>query len=215
MTRRAFIDIETNYVGNYSSGDQRLFKDWANHKLTIVGIYIADDVKSEKKVIQLVGEECNAESLMEVLSGVDTLVSYNGRSKPAGRKGYIGFDFPVINAQLGIMLDEEFPHIDLCPLCWEKGLWGGLKKVEVILGIERETEGMDGREAMLQWREYEETGNPDILNALLLYNYEDIVNLEKLMYLLLREPTNPIPPPFVPRYREPVTPPVTSREGQS
>jgi len=206
MTRWAFIDIETNYVGDYSSGDQRLFKDWANHKLTIVGIYIVDDVTLEKKVVQLVGDECNVESLMKVLSGVDTLVSYNGRSKPAGRKGYVGFDFPVINAQLGIMLDEEFQHVDLCPLCWEKGLWGGLKKVERVLGIERKTDGVDGREAMRQWREYEESGNLDILNALLLYNYEDIINLEKLMNLLSDESSDPVPPPFITRSQEPAEP---------
>jgi len=215
MTRRAFIDIETNYVGNYSSSDQRLFKDWANHKLTIVGIYIVDDATLEKKVVQLVGDQCNLESLMEVLSGVDTLVSYNGRSKPAGRKGYIGFDFPVINAQLGIMLDEELHHVDLCPLCWEKGLWGGLKKVERILGIERETEGVDGREAIRLWREYEKTGDLDILNALLLYNYEDITNLEKLTYLLSNEPGEAVPPPFVPRSQGPVEPSSNRREEQS
>lgn len=199
MTRRAFIDIETDYIGEYSEGDQRLFKDWNNHKLTIVGIYIVDDDTPERQIFQLVGEECTYEILKDILSGVDTLVSYNGRSKPAGRKGYIGFDFPVINAQLDIMLDEEFDHIDLCPKCWEKGLWGGLKKVEKMLGIERETEGVDGRTAMRWWREYKENGSLEILNELLRYNYEDIVNLEELMYLLLYGRSSPPPPPFVPR----------------
>ena len=56
----------------------------------------------------------------------------------------------------------------------------------------------------MQWREYEKTGDTDILNSLLLYNYEDIVNLEKLMYLLSNEPAAPVPPPFKPRSQEPL-----------
>ena len=176
--KKAYIDIETDYVGNKSEEDHKYMDDHGNHQLTIVGIYLVDG--NNKEVNQLVGEECTKENILGALTGVEELVTYNGRSKKDYIRGYIGFDFPVIYAQTGLLLDEIFRHTDLCVVCWEKGLYGGLKKIEKKLGINRETVGIDGKEAMNMWRKYKETGDLDILERLKLYNKEDISNLELL-----------------------------------
>jgi uncharacterized protein YprB with RNaseH-like and TPR domain len=111
----AYIDIETTYVGWRTYPD--LCKDFENHKITVIGIRT---VEGEKDTFsQLVGQDVTKENLLKALKGVKRLVSYNGRSIPDRVKGYVGFDFPVIAAQLGIILDKLFPHTDLCPLCWK------------------------------------------------------------------------------------------------
>jgi len=174
--KKAYIDIETNYVGNKSEEGREFMDDFENHLLTIVGIYLIDGDK--KEVIQLVGDECTKENILKALNGVDELVTYNGRSKEDHVYGFTGFDFPVIHAQAGLLLDEKFSHTDLCVVCWEKGLKGGLKRIEEKLGIDRETGGIrDGREAMDMWREYRRTGDLEILEKLKAYNREDILNL--------------------------------------
>jgi len=179
--KKAYIDIETNYVGKKSeeNPEKKFMKDHENHLLTIVGIYLVDGDK--KEVNQLVGDECTKENILKALNGVDELVTYNGRSKEDHIYGFTGFDFPVIRAQTELLLDERFHHTDLCVVCWEKRLKGGLKKIEKKLGIEREDGGIrDGKEAMNMWREYEKTGDLEILERLKAYNRADIVNLELL-----------------------------------
>jgi hypothetical protein len=118
---------------------------------------------------------------MKVLEGVERIVTYNGRSIPDKVKGYIGFDFPVIAAQLGVVLDKEFEHLDLCPLCWRAGLWGGLKAVEQVLGLKRAPEtDKDGAWADKTWKEYEATQEERYVNELLAYNKEDVFMLRRL-----------------------------------
>jgi hypothetical protein len=137
----AYLDIETSYVGRYT--DNRLFKDFGNHQITVIGIRILDGARDS--FIQLVGKDVTLQNLTQALAGVERIVTYNGRSIPDHVKGYIGFDFPVIAAQLGVVLDKEFQHLDLCPLCWKANLWGGLKAVEQMLGLKRQLPGKDGK----------------------------------------------------------------------
>ena len=112
--KTAYLDIETSYVGTYT--DQRLFRDSKNHVITVIGIRIADGDRDT--FVQLVGRNATKDNLMQVLQGAERIVTYNGRSIPDSVKGYVGFDFPVIAAQMGVVLDKEFKHIDLCPACW-------------------------------------------------------------------------------------------------
>src|ERR1039458_7351110 len=100
--KTAYLDIETNYVGKFT--DQRLFRDCKNHKITVIGVRILDGASDA--FIQLVGKDATKANLMLVLNGVERLVTYNGRSIPDSVKGYVGFDFPVIAAQLGVVLDQ-------------------------------------------------------------------------------------------------------------
>jgi uncharacterized protein YprB with RNaseH-like and TPR domain len=137
----------------------------------------------------LVGGDATRENLMQALEGVKLIVTYNGRSIPDDVKGYIGFDFPVIAAQLGVVLDKEFRHLDLCPECWKANLWGGLKAVEQTLGLKRQLPGKDGKWADETWKQYLKTGHRSLLDALLTYNREDVFMLRRLEEALAKRHT--------------------------
>ena len=174
--KTAYLDIETSYGGKFT--DQRLFKDYKHHRITVIGIRILEGVND--LFVQLVGKEVTKAALMERLAGADRLVTYNGRSIPDKVKGYTGFDFPVIAAHLGVVLDQEFKHVDLCPECWRKGLWGGQKTVEQILGLKRQLPGKDGKWADETWKQYEATRDARHLTAVLAYNQEDVFMLRRI-----------------------------------
>ena len=174
--KSAYLDIETNYTGTFT--DQRLFRDSKNHQLTVVGIRVV--AEADDTFIQLVGDQISKTAVMGALAGVNHLFTFNGRSIPDKVKGYTGFDFPVIAAQLGVVLDHEFEHIDLCPECWKAGLYGGLKKVEQALGLKRELPGKDGLWAQETWKQYKVSGNARLLDELLAYNKEDVFMLRRV-----------------------------------
>jgi len=180
----AYLDIETDYVGPFN--DKRLFRDYKNHDITILGLRILDaqpdgapgaERETDDRFFQFVGEDLSRETLLLTLGGVGRIVTYNGRSLPDDVKRSVGFDFPVIAAQFGIVLDREFEHIDLVPECWRRGLYGGLKEVERKLGLERELPGKDGLWATQIWRKYRETREQKLLDEVLLYNREDVYML--------------------------------------
>lgn len=175
--KKAYLDIESEYVGRFSDSDARMFRDHPNHRITVLGLRILD--AESDRLVQWVGEEVSKERLLQALSEVELLVTYNGRSIPDG-KGRTGFDFPVIAAQLGIVLDRMFRHTDLVLLCWQKGLYGGLKKVEDALGLRRAQPDKDGKWAMMSWRKYCQSRDPLLLEQLLAYNREDVLMLEKV-----------------------------------
>jgi uncharacterized protein len=181
--RKAYLDVETDYTGKFPDGDQRMFRDYGSHKITVLGLRILDG--KTDRLIQWVGEEVSRQVLLDALAGIKMLITYNGRSIPDG-KGRMGFDFPVIAAQLGTTLDRMFPHTDLVLSCWRRGLYGGLKKVEEVLGLKRSIPGKDGRWAMMTWRKYCQGRDPRDLEELLAYNREDVMMLEKLERALRR-----------------------------
>ena len=149
----AYIDIETTAL------------DPAEGELTVVGVYLEQD--GQERMVQLYEDTLTKDNLLAALAGTTTLYSYNGKE----------FDLPFIAAKLGIDLASVFCHCDLMHNCWRKNLYGGQKKVEVKLGISRETAGMDGADAVTLWNDYRSNGNADALRTLLLYNSEDIKNL--------------------------------------
>ncbi len=174
----AYLDIETNYVGAFPPTDDRFFRDYRNHQITVLGIRAIGP--ESDSLVQLVDKDVSRAALLDALRGVDRLVTFNGRSLPDCLKGRVGFDFPVIAAQLGITLDREFPHTDLVPECWKRGLYGGQKKVEQRLGLSRKLPGRDGAWAMEMWREFVRTGEKRCLDDLLLYNKEDVFMLREI-----------------------------------
>lgn len=176
----AYLDIETNYIGKFSG--QRLFRDHKNHRITVLGIRVLQVDKDS--FLQLVGKDVSKAGLLSALRGMDLIVTYNGRSIPDKVKGYTGFDFPVIASQLGVVLDKEFKHLDLCPVCWQRGLWGGQKAIERSLGLKRKLLGRDGAWADVTWKKYETTRDENLRKELLEYNREDVFMLRQIQQAL-------------------------------
>jgi uncharacterized protein len=174
--RIAYLDIETSYQGSFT--DQKLFRDYKNHRITVIGVRIMEG--ETDAFIQLIHNDVTRANLMLILNGVNRIVTYNGRSIPDKVKRLVGFDFPVIAAQLDVVLDKEFEHIDLCPECWSKGLYGGLKVVEQILGLKRTLPGKDGKWADEMWRKYEASKDEAIKKEVLAYNEEDVIMLRSV-----------------------------------
>jgi uncharacterized protein YprB with RNaseH-like and TPR domain len=141
---------------------------WAG-EITVIGVYRPGIGTS-----QLVRPLADARALAELLEGAERLVTYNGSR----------FDLPVIHRRLGLRLLDGFAHSDLMLHCWRHQLKGGLKRVEATLGIQRDTEGIDGLAAMRLWEEHC-AGSREALETLLRYNREDIENLEILEARLL------------------------------
>jgi uncharacterized protein len=152
----AFLDIET--TGLYP----------VRNEITVIGIYITDGIG--ERFIQLVGGQINRENILESLEGADNLYTYNGHR----------FDLPFIRTCHGINLESRFNHCDLMHHCWRNHLYGGLKKVEVCLGIERQLKDVNGFEAVRLWWRYIDYGDQDALRTLLDYNKEDVINLKVL-----------------------------------
>jgi hypothetical protein len=135
-------------------------------EITVLGIYRGDG-----KIIQLVGREITRSNLLKSLAGITTIYTYNGSR----------FDLPIIKEKLGVDLDDYFVTCDLMYDCWERNLYGGLKRVEEMLGIDRQLKNVNGWRAMELWSQYEKDNNREALQILLEYNKEDIVNLPLLM----------------------------------
>lgn len=174
----AYLDIETNYIGNYTSDDDRFFRDSSKHLITVLGVRLID--KKTDEFVQLFDKEVTKARLLDTLDGTKKIITYNGRSIPDPIKNRVGFDFPVIAAQLGIVLDKNFKHLDLCPECWKHDLYGGQKKVEQKLGLKRTFPERHGAWAMEVYRHYVQTGEEKLRNELLAYNREDVFMLREL-----------------------------------
>lgn len=127
--------------------------------ITIIGLHWPG-----RATLQLVGAEVTPANLLEALAGTAVLKTYNGAR----------FDLPVIRQRLGLDLNPLFRHEDLMLKCWQHRLKGGLKAVERQLGISRKSAGIDGWQAMRLWAAWEQSGERASLEALLLYNREDV-----------------------------------------
>lgn len=180
--KKAYLDIETTYVGRLRYPE--LCRDYKQHRITVIGLRIIDN--ENDSFLQLLGDKISRQRLIETLEGVERIVTYNGRSIPDKVKGYVGFDFPVIAAQLGVVLDDQYGHLDLCPECWKQGLWGGQKAVEERLGLRRTLPGKDGAWADMTWKKYEASKDERCLNELLTYNKEDVFMLRSVEKALFK-----------------------------
>lgn len=158
----AYLDIETTGLSPEYS------------EITVMGIYLCRG--EEDHLIQLVGDNITADAILESIRGVSHLYTYNGSR----------FDLPFIYSRKGINLCSYIiEHHDLMIHCWKNRLFGGLKKVETILGIERRLKEVDGLEAIRLWWRYINDYDQSALQKLLEYNKEDVVNLKVLKERLL------------------------------
>jgi uncharacterized protein YprB with RNaseH-like and TPR domain len=145
------LDIETN--GRMPG---------AGGYVTVVGLFDGYDYRALVR-----GESLSAERLLEEISGYKYLITFFGSV----------FDVPFLERSMpGFRVDV--PHFDLCFGAKRLGIKGGLKKIEVQMGILREesVQGLDGYDAVLLW-ERARKGEARALELLVTYNREDTVNL--------------------------------------
>ena len=147
-----YLDIETS--GLYGGVDE----------ITVIGIY---DGKEIKTFIQGI----NLDAFETEITSYDLIITFNGSQ----------FDLPFIRRQFpNIWLPPA--HIDLRFFLRKLGYRGGLKAIERIFNLARDSDinGMDGFDAVLLWRAYQD-GDRSALERLIQYNTADIVHLKPLM----------------------------------
>ncbi len=150
-----YLDIETTGCSRDS-------------ELTVVGV---GQVQGEQRRFgQLYGRQITADAVLGLLDGIDEIYTYNGNR----------FDLPFIRQRLRLDLRRQFAHTDLMYNCWRKDLKGGLKIVEVKLGIPRGLPDMNGYMAVKLWWDYVNDNDLEALRVLLEYNREDVMNLHVL-----------------------------------
>ncbi|MFB6292255.1 MAG: ribonuclease H-like domain-containing protein [Candidatus Nanohaloarchaea archaeon] len=147
-----FFDIETTGL------------DRERNRVTTVSFYRAGEAKTLVR-----GQDLTRERIEEELFESSILVSFNGKR----------FDQPFLEHNFD--LEIETPHLDLMYICKRLGLSGGLKSIEKQLGIDRELEDIDGREAVRLWKKYENEGDEDALQKLVRYNKHDARNLKDVL----------------------------------
>lgn len=150
-----YLDIETTGCSRYSD-------------LTVVGVGLVQG--EQQRFGQVFGDQITADAVLGLLDGVDELYTYNGAR----------FDLPFICRRLRLDLRRHFVHTDLMYDCWRQNLKGGLKVVEVRLGISRGLPDMNGYMAVKLWWDYVNNNDLEALKVLLEYNREDVMNLHVL-----------------------------------
>ena len=135
-------------------------------QITVLGLYGHGGFTS---LVQ--GESLTRQRVCEELAQYDLLVTFNGTS----------FDLPVLLASIqGLPLNQ--PHVDLCLLGRQLGYRGGLKTIELQLGIQRRADlwGMSGADAGQLWNRWRHSRDEEARERLLAYNEADCVNLQPL-----------------------------------
>ena len=147
----AYLDIETTGLSIGRSA------------VTVVGVY---DGKRKRSFVQ--GE--NLEDLPTAIRRAKLLVTFNGSR----------FDVPFLRKAFPRLAFDQI-HLDVLHPLRRLGFVGGLKSIELEMGIARsdETATLRGFDAIRLWHAYE-AGDDDALDLLLEYNMEDVVNLEPL-----------------------------------
>lgn len=133
--------------------------------ITVVGLYDGQDMKTLIR-----GQTLNKKTLLTEINKHALLVTFNGAT----------FDIPVLQRYFGCTLN--LPHVDLRTVCGRIGLKGGLKEIEKKVGITRrkEVENIRGGHADQLWNMWQASGDKEWLDRLVLYNEEDVLNLERL-----------------------------------
>ncbi len=152
-----FVDIET----------EGLSKE--KNDITLIGIY------KEGRYYPFI-KNLNLDKALKFLAYTPIWITFGGEN----------FDVPFIKKTFP-QLKTPLIHIDLFFLAKEVGLRGGLKKIEKMLGIVRETEGLNGYDAVKLWKKWVEEKDKNALKKLIIYNKEDVVNLKKIMdYVIIK-----------------------------
>ena len=146
---KVYLDIETDRHGD----------------VCVIGIF-----SQPGGFVQFYGDDVTANNLENALSGVKTIVTFNGDC----------FDLPTLDKYFDLGLKGNCCSLDLLKVKKNLGLRGGLKELEKQYGIKRKTEGINGYKAILLWEKYLKRGQVSALKLLLEYNKEDVLNLVPL-----------------------------------
>ena len=112
------------------------------------------------------GVHLEKDTVHQELGKYQLIVTFNGSS----------YDLPKLK-KFGVEI--HVPHIDLKALCQRLKLIGGLKEVEIQLGIHR-PQHLRGS-ATDAWRAFWASGDREYLELLVAYNEQDAVSLYQLM----------------------------------
>lgn len=158
--RIGYLDIET--TGSGENG------------ITVVGVHTqADGYRAFVKEKNL-----TEDNLQQHFAQFDCLVTFNGGA----------FDVPII---AGAFPNLVFPplHVDLRNALARLGITGGLKRIEVAMGVNRPPSvvGLSGWDAVKLWRRWYLTSDREAYQTLLDYNRCDVENLEPLARHAFRE----------------------------
>ncbi len=146
----AYLDIESTGLGP------------PNEAITAISFYDGSQVHS-----YVSGR--NLEDFATDIQDYSLLVTFNGKC----------FDIPCIERCMGLKLPQA--HLDLRFVLGAAGVRGGLKACEKHFGLDRgDLDGVNGYDAVLLWRAYEQRKDERILDTLLAYNIEDVLSLEVL-----------------------------------
>lgn len=134
--------------------------------ITVIGLH-----DGEQPRVYVRGQ--NLARFVEEIEDFTLLVTYNGKL----------FDLPFIRQEMGAPLTQA--HIDLRYPLAALGYKGGLKKIERVLGFEREgpVALLDGWCAVLLWQ-YHQRGEQGALETLIRYNLEDVIHLPALLAMV-------------------------------
>ena len=174
-----FIDIETDGLSH-------------KNKLVIIGL-IQFNRNGAAQLIQLFNDDYQSEremllELIHLLKVHDTdyYVSFNGNS----------FDFPFLNARFRhYKIDYQLPkaaNVDLLRLSRQNQAHLGiadfkLKSVEKFVGINR-NDTISGKDSILMFQAYIESKSEALKQAILLHNYDDLINMIPLLKVTERMP---------------------------
>ncbi|MCS7199420.1 MAG: ribonuclease H-like domain-containing protein [Caldimicrobium sp.] len=152
-----FLDIETEGLSKEKNG------------ITLIGLYLRGQYRAFIQGIDL-------EKALEYLTTTPIWITFGGEN----------FDIPFIKKTFheGV---TPLVHLDLYHLSRLIGLRGGLKEIERTLGLRRQTEGLNGYDAVKLWRKWKENGDYYALQRLIQYNQEDVVNLEVILNYIIRK----------------------------
>ncbi len=170
----AFVDVEAYQIRP------------GQYRMTIAGVLFRNAYHSF-----LAGR--NLSALSRLLADARLMVSFGGQ----------GFDLQMIR-QTFPHWQLPFLHIDLQPLYRRAGLPEGLKKLERMFGWKRGAglDGLGGWIAVQLW-EWHQEGDDRALQALIRYNFEDVIHLPELAVFIYNELAEQLRCPF-PRFHPPL-----------
>lgn len=162
-----FWDIETWNSPEARKMYPKFVTDMSRQHITVLGaLKVTEPDWEEIEFVQWIGEDEIKEKFIPYFSDAQHTYSYNG----------IRFEREVLLLRLGIeyasVLDGT--EIDIMHWCWDNKLMGGLKKVEIALGLERDNPPLHFLKMFSCWEQFRDYGDKDALQTLLDYNREDV-----------------------------------------